>query len=111
MKTLIALFAIAGLSLAAHASAHAEKEKTIKGEGLCLKCELKKADKCINGIRVKEDGKEVVYELEQNEVSKAFHKHLCSGTAKVVAVGTVKKDGDKHILTVAKIELDKDAQK
>jgi hypothetical protein len=107
MKHLIALFAAAGLTLAAHASAHAEKEKTIKGEGLCLKCELKKADKCTNGIRVKEDGKEVIYQLEANKVSTDFHKHLCSGTAKVVAVGTVKKDGDKHILTASKIELDK----
>jgi len=108
MKRLLAsLLTVAGLALAAHASSHAEKEKTIKGEGLCLKCELKKADKCLNGIRVKEDGKEVVYELEHNQVSKDFHKHLCSGTAAVVAVGTVKKDGDKHILTASKIELDK----
>ncbi|MFN0068141.1 MAG: DUF6370 family protein [Limisphaerales bacterium] len=105
MKNFLAFLTVAAaLTLSAQAQ---EKEKTIKGEGLCLKCELKKADKCQNGIRVKEDGKEVLYTLEQNDVSKAFHKNICSGTAKVTAVGTVKKDGDKIILVASKIELDK----
>lgn len=108
MKTILTLIAAAlALTLSAHAQ---EKEKTIKGEGLCLKCELKKADKCQNAIRTKEDGKEVLYTLEQNKVSTDFHKHLCSSTAKVVAVGTVKKDGDKTILVASKIELDKEAR-
>lgn len=108
MKRILAFLAVAAaLTLSVHAD---EKEKTIKGEGLCLKCELKKADKCQNAIRTKEDGKEVIYTLDQNDVSKAFHKNLCSGTAKVTAVGTVKKDGDKMILVASKIELDKEAK-
>ena len=74
---------------------------------MCLKCELKKSDKCQNAIRVKEkDGKETIYALEDNEVSKAFHGKLCKGISKVVAKGTVKKDGDKQILTVSKIDLE-----
>lgn len=108
MKRILAFLAVAAaVTLSARAD---DTEKTIKGEGLCLKCELKKADQCQNGIRTTEDGKEVLYTLEHNDVSKAFHKNLCSGTAKVVAVGTVKKDGDKMILVVSKIELDKDAK-
>lgn len=88
----------------------ADKEKEIKGEGLCLKCELKKSDKCQNVIRVKnKEGakeKETLYILEHNDVSKAFHKNVCSEVKKVVAKGKVKKDGDKLILVASKIELD-----
>lgn len=86
-------------------AAEKEKEQEIKGEGCCLKCAMKKSDSCQNVIAVKEkDGKSTIYLLEQNEVSKAFHKNLCQGSAKVVAKGVVKKDGDKNILTVSKIE-------
>ncbi len=92
-----------GLSSAVRAE---EGEKEIKGEGLCLKCELKKADKCTNAIRVKKDGKETIYVLEDNAVSKAFHKNVCSAVVKVTAKGVVKKDGDKNILVAAKIEKD-----
>lgn len=109
MKSLITTLGIAlalGLSLTARAESKAE-EKEIKGEGLCLKCELKKADKCTNAIRVKEkDGKEVIYVLEKNEVSDAFHKNVCSAVVKVTAKGKVKMDGDKHILVASKIEKD-----
>lgn len=109
MKSLITPIAVAialSLSLVARAADN-DAEKEIKGEGLCLKCELKKADKCTNAIRVKEkDGKETIYVLDANDVSKAFHKHVCSAVVKVVAKGKVKKDGDKHILIASKIEKD-----
>lgn len=88
-------------------AADAKDEKELKGDGLCLKCELKKADKCTNAVRVKDkDGKETIYTLEDNEVSKAFHKNVCGGPKKVVAKGKIKKDGEKHILVASKIDLD-----
>ncbi|MGE3310499.1 MAG: DUF6370 family protein [Limisphaerales bacterium] len=108
MKSLLTTLGIVlalGLSTAVRAET-AEEEKEIKGEGLCLKCELKKADKCTNAIRVKKDGKETIYVLEDNAVSKAFHKNVCSAVVKVTAKGKVKKDGDKNILVAAKIEKD-----
>ena len=107
MKSLITSLVCAA-AMALYFSARAEDaEKEIKGEGLCLKCELKKADKCTNGIRVKDkDGKETIYELEANQVSKDFHSNICGGVKKVVAKGKVKKDGEKHILTASKISLD-----
>ena len=109
MKAFLTPLAVAlalSLSFAARA-ADKDAEKEIKGEGLCLKCELKKADKCTNAIRVKEkDGKETLYVLEANDVSNAFHKNLCSAVVKVVAKGKVKKDGDKNILVASKIEKD-----
>ncbi len=107
MKSIVTLLGLAAALTFAPGLRAEEAEKEIKGEGLCLKCELSKADKCQNGIRVKEkDGKEVIYALEQNEVSKAFHSKVCSGVKKVVAKGKVKKDGDKFILVASKIELD-----
>lgn len=107
MKHLITVLGCAvALALSINARAEEEKEKELKGEGLCLKCELKKADSCQNVVRVKEEGKEVLYILEKNDVSNAFHKNVCGGVKKVTAKGKVKKDGDKNILVASKIELD-----
>lgn len=109
MKPFLTILGVV-LALGLTSSVRAEdkdNEKEIKGEGLCLKCELKKADKCTNAIRVKEkDGKETIYVLEANDVSTAFHKNVCSAVVKVTAKGKVKKDGDKHILVASKIEKD-----
>jgi hypothetical protein len=107
MKSFLSILGVV-LALGLSASVRAEEaEKEIKGEGLCLKCELKKADKCTNAIRVKgKDGKETLYVLEANDVSNAFHKNVCSAVIKVVAKGKVKKDGDKNILVASKIEKD-----
>ncbi len=104
--TILGVVLALGLSTA-RAADEKDIEKEIKGEGLCLKCELKKADKCTNAIRVKEkDGKETLYVLEANDVSNAFHKNVCSSVIKVIAKGKVKKDGDKNILVASKIEKD-----
>jgi hypothetical protein len=106
MKSFLSILGVV-LALGLSTSVRAEDaEKEIKGEGLCLKCELKKADKCTNAIRVKKDGKETLYVLEANDVSNAFHKNVCSAVVKVVAKGKVKKDGDKNILVASKIEKD-----
>jgi len=103
-RTVFTLAFALSLSLSVRA-AEKEKEQELKGEGCCLKCELKKADSCQNVISVKDkDGKSTLYVLEQNDVSKAFHSTLCKGTTKVVAKGVVKKQGDKHILVASKIE-------
>lgn len=107
MKNLITLLACAAaltLSTTARA-AEKEKEVELKGEGCCLKCELKKSDSCQNAISVKEkDGKSTLYILEKNDVSNAFHSNLCKGPAKVVAKGVVKKQGDKNLFVASKIE-------
>lgn len=106
MKAIVSLFACA-LALTLTTNARAAEEKELKGDGLCLKCELKKSDKCQNAVRVKDkDGKETLYVLEKNKVSDDFHSNVCGGVKKVIAKGTVKKDGDKHILVASKIELD-----
>ncbi len=78
-------------------------EKTITGEGMCAKCELKETKSCQNAIKA--DG--VTYYLADNKASKDFHKNLCSTTAKVKASGEVTEKDGKKLLTVSKIELAK----
>lgn len=103
MKNIITMVAamIAASLLSTSASA---AEKTLKGEGLCAKCELKETSKCQNAVRVEEDGKKVVYYLEDNDVSKAFHKKVCSSVTKVVAKGKVSEKDGKKWIAVTKIE-------
>ena len=105
MKLLTPLLSAVILSLSA-AGALAE-DKTFKGEGCCAKCELKEAKSCQNAVKVKEGDKTVTYLLEHNDVSKAFHSKLCSGTAKVVIKGSLKEVDGKKVIVASKIDLDK----
>ena len=83
------------------------KEMTISGEAKCAKCAMDETDKCQNAIEVMQDGKKVVYYLADNDVSKAFHKQVCTSSAQVTAMGTVEVKDGKHILTASKIEKSK----
>ena len=82
-----------------------QESKKLEGVGLCLKCELNKSRVCQNAIRVSADGKDVLYILDQNSVSKKFHRHLCQGTASVVAEGTVAEIDGRLEFTTSKIDL------
>ena len=109
MKTIltaITALSVSGFMLISTVRAE-HHEKTLKGEGLCAKCELKETEKCQTAIRVKDGDKTVIYSAKDNKVAQDFHKHVCTETVKVVATGEVKEaDGKKHI-TLAKIELDR----
>jgi len=107
MKKLI-ISALAAAALLATTSAFAaDKEVTLKGEGKCAKCALKKADQCQNVIEVKEGDKTVAYWMEANDVAKAFHKNVCSATVKMTAVGKVSEKDGKKILVASKLDVDK----
>src|SRR5262249_31899843 len=105
---------VAGLVLAGlTTSAFAEKgkEKTISGEAKCAKCALKETAKCQTVIQTEgKDGKKVTYYLVNNDVAKAFHDNVCTGTKKVTAKGTVKEVDGKHEFEAEKIELAKDTK-
>ena len=103
MKNIITMIAAVVAASILTTSANAA-EKTLKGEGLCAKCELKETPKCQSAIRVEEDGKKVVYYLEDNDVSKAFHKKVCTSVIKVVAKGKVTEKDGKHWIAVTKID-------
>ena len=82
------------------------KDVTVTGTGACAKCELKKADSCQNVVQVKDGDKTTTYFLT-GDVSKAFHKNLCSSTMKVTVTGKATQDGDKNMIAVTKIEAAK----
>ena len=103
MKTLVALFAAIAVSLLVSPSANAA-EKTLKGEALCAKCELKESAKCQNAIRVEEGGKQVVYYIDESDATKGLHKKLCSATEKMTIKGTVSEKDGKKWVKASKIE-------
>ena len=82
-----------------------QEVKKLEGTGLCLKCELGLSRTCQNAIRVSADGKETIYRLDQNGVSKKFHKHVCQDSVALVAEGTVAKIGDHLEFTASRIDL------
>lgn len=105
-KLIISTFTAAAL-LTANSAFAADKEVTLNGEAKCGKCALKEAKECTNVIEVKEGDKKVVYWLDQNEVSKGFHKTVCTDTAKVTATGKVSEKDGKKILVASKIAVAK----
>lgn len=94
-----ALASFAGSAFAAGAT-----EVTVSGEAKCAKCALDETDKCQTAIEVTTNGAKVVYYLENNDVAKAFHKNVCTGSANVVATGSVEMKEGKHVMTASKIE-------
>lgn len=108
MKKLIISALAAAALLAVNPAFAQDKEVTLKGEGKCAKCALKKAEQCQNVIEVKDGDKTVAYWIEQNDISKAFHKNVCTATAKMTAVGKVSEKDGKKILVASKLEVVKE---
>ncbi|MGA2176517.1 MAG: DUF6370 family protein [Verrucomicrobiota bacterium] len=77
-------------------------EQTIKGDGICTKCELHQTAQCGTAIRTA-DG--TIYYAADNDVAKAFHKNICQAPSKVVATGTVTEKDGKKTITLTKIEV------
>ncbi len=95
MKKLAIVIALAAFAVPAFA-------ESVTGEAQCAKCALKKVDECQMAIKV--DGKDEIIMVENNDVSKAFHKKICKENVQVVAEGTVvEKDGAK-VMTLTKVE-------
>ncbi len=80
------------------------KEETLKGEITCAKCGLKLdgVTKCATVIKVGDK----VYFFDE-KADKANHNEICTEAKKGSVVGTVKKDGDKLVVTVSKVEFAK----
>ena len=109
MRKMFPLLAVAvlfsGLSLA-----WAAEEVTVTGDAVCAKCALKETKSCQNTITAEEGGKKVTYYVTHDAISKKAHGSLgiCSAKkdapVKVKAVGTVKEEDGKKVLTATKIE-------
>ncbi len=82
------------------------KDITLSGKVTCAKCELKVAKDCATVIVVKENGKDVVYYLD-DKAGKENHDAVCAaGKDGSVTGKTSEKDGKKYI-TASKVEFKK----
>ena len=101
------LFAVT-LALAAFvAAAQARPDaKTLTGTITCAKCDLGVESKCATVIKVKEDGKDVIYYFD-TKGDKANHKTICTAAKEGTVTGTISEKGGKKIITVTKVEWKK----
>ena len=106
MKRLsIALGLAVAMFLALAVRAEEGKEETLKGNITCGKCELKKDKACATVVVVKKGDKETVYYFDKDS-HKKYHDDICKGGKKGSVTGTVKKEGDKMIVTVKDLKYD-----
>ena len=101
IRVLSALFVVAiALAFVGAPAVAADKEETLKGTITCAKCDLKKADKCHTVVKVGDK----IYWFDEAS-SKKFHKEICTEAKEGSVTGTVKKDGDKMVVTATKVEF------
>src|SRR2546423_8968412 len=93
---------LAGVATTARAEDKKAETKTLEGKLVCTKCKLSETDACGNALQVKDGDKVVTYYLKDKGKGEKYHK--CSGEQAVKVTGVVKKDGDKLIITDAKVE-------
>jgi hypothetical protein len=110
LKTLIVAvtaMAVMAMVTTSFAAEKAAKEKTVEGTLKCGKCSLKETDEC-QGVLEKsgKNGKTTKIYLENNDISKDFHKNICKVPEgkKVKVTGTSKREGGKTVMTASKIE-------
>lgn len=80
----------------------AAKAQTFEGKITCPKCDLGESDKCATIIKVKDK----IYWFDADS-NKKYHKDICSAGKDGKVTGTVKKDGDKMVISVTKLEYKK----
>jgi hypothetical protein len=106
-KLAIALGLMAVLVLLAGVQAAEDKEETLKGKITCAKCDLKVKgqDKCATVIVVKKGDKETVYYFDKDS-NKKYHSDICKEAKKGEVKGTVKKEGEKMMVTVKDLKYE-----
>jgi hypothetical protein len=78
------------------------KEVTLEGKITCPKCDLGTETKC--GTLIKVGDKIYHFDADSN---KKYHKDICNDPKEGKVTGKVKKDGDKMIISVTKLEYKK----
>lgn len=103
MKSILKFASIGLLAAFAWTASAEDKAVTLKGDGKCGKCALKKTEKCQNVVEVKDGDKTVVYFLK-GEASDKFHSQICSSTKKVELTGVVSEVEGQKWVTVKTIK-------
>jgi hypothetical protein len=104
-KLSIALALVFAVAIFASVQAAEDKEETLKGTITCAKCDLKKEKKCATVIVVKKDDKDTIYYFDKDSNDK-HHKKICTEAKKGEVTGTVKKEGDKMVVTVKEVKFE-----
>ena len=105
IRRMMAVALVLGVAVALQAAeeqkdkdAKKDKEVTLKGTICCTKCELNETADCGNCIKVKEDGKDVVYYFDDKGKAEKYHGSICDGPKKGSVTGVVTvKDKKKFI--------------
>ena len=100
-------FSVVTLAGVTSTNAADDKAKEVKLEGklVCTKCKLSETDTCGNALQVKEGDKVVTYYLKDKGKAEKYHK--CAGEQPAKVTGKLTKDGDKLVITDAKVEKTK----
>lgn len=101
----LALIGIASFTAPAQAQKKkdaAAKEVTLEGKITCPKCDLGEAEKCGTVIKVKD--KLYWFDAASN---KKYHSDICKAPMDGKVTGKVKKDGEKMVISVTKLEFKK----
>ena len=112
MKNAVKLFAgVATMALLITFVARADekaagKEVTLKGTITCDKCDLKLQSKCATVVKVKKDGKDVLYYFDKDS-NKKYHSDICQEAKEGSVTGTTADKDDKHWVSVSKLEYAK----
>jgi hypothetical protein len=107
IKSLVLALTIVALAAVLQARADDKKEVTLKGDITCAKCDLKLVkDKCATVVKVKEDGKDVVYYFD-DAGHKKYHGKVCTESKEGTVTGKVSEKDGKKIITVSKVEYKK----
>jgi Family of unknown function (DUF6370) len=77
-----------------------DKEQKLEGKITCAKCDLGTEDSCQTVVKV---GDKVYY--FDKESGKKYHKEICTSPKDGTVTGKVKKEGDKMVVTVSKVEF------
>jgi hypothetical protein len=97
----VALVAFVGSPSVAEDAKEGKTQK-LEGKITCAKCDLGEADACHTVIKV---GDKVYYFDKAG--SKKYHKEICTSPKDGSVTGTVKKEGDKLVVTPTKVEFKK----
>ena len=88
---------------------HKGKEVSLKGDLGCAKCNFKTAKECQNVLKVTDGGKDTLYYLAANSVSKENHDEVCSGTKPAMVKGVLSEEGKgadkKKVVTASEIKF------
>ena len=102
---LLGLAVVLALTGGVRADNSQDKVETLKGTITCAKCDLKLQADCGTVVKVKQDGKDVLYYFDAS--SKKYHKDTCQEAKEGTVTGTVTEKDGKNWVKVTKVEYAK----